>query len=323
MDSTSLIVIGMLNTDIFAHVSHFPRPNDPVYGGRLQIGPGGKPGNIARMAGLLMPANSVAMIGRTVKDSYNLWKEPVDGLEAAGVNTDYIKILDDAQTDKLPSVALGGVDKDGNNLFFVLPGVSEDFSIEDIDDARPIFESAANNSGFLALTLECPLVTTIRAVDIAGELGIKVAFDPGGITEDTDITKILKANPYIVKPNEFEAEHITGIKVTDFNSASEAADRLKELGAQNVLITHGENGAYLFGGEASEHIPIPDVEGGEQRDATGCGDQALATLCAHLQAGKTLQVAAKAAVLAGTLQFYKAGCQPLTREELGYNGDHD
>jgi ribokinase len=317
MEQTSLVVIGMLNTDIIAAgLEAFPRPNDPVYGGKLTIGPGGKPGNIARMAGTLVPAGTVAVIGKTAEDAYGLWRQPMDGLRMAGVNTDFVVVLKPGETTEMPSVALVAVDQQGNNMCFVVPGISQQFDEADIDAAAPLFEAAAKNSGIFALTLECPLPTARHAVAKAKSLGLRVALDPGGLVPGMDITDLLREQPYAVKPNEFEAKMITGVEITGLETAAQAAEKLKQLGAQNVLITHGEHGGYLFGDGAPVHIPVPAVPAGEAKDATGYGDQSMATFCVYLQAGKPLQVAAEAAILAGTLQFHKLGCQPITQAEL-------
>lgn len=312
-----MIVIGALNTDIIASgVPEWPHPNGTVYGGRLIIGPGGKSRNIAAMAGVLSVPGTVAMIGRTAQDSYGLWKSPVDALKAAGVNINHVKILKPEETDKFPAVALLAVNEHGDNQCYVLPGVSDDFSESDIDEAHGIFESTAQNQGIFALTLECPTKTAKHAIDKANGLGIRIVLDPGGVVAGQDMSSLLKAKPFLLKPNEHEARIMTGIEVTDFESARQAADKLRGLGAGNVLLTHGEHGAYLFTDQGSAHIPIPDITAGEVKDVTGCGDQAMAALCAYLQAGKTLEEAAKVAVLAGTLQFYKSGIQPITKQEL-------
>jgi ribokinase len=317
MDDISLIVIGALNTDIICDgLDQFPRPNDPVYGGNLVIGPGGKPGNIASMAGWLAPAGTVAIISKTVQDVHGLWQHPVTGLKKAGVNTEFVTVLKNTETTRQPSVALVAVDKQGNNMCFVMPGISQDFNEEDIDKATHLFEAVAKNKGILALTLECPLLTTRHAIAKAKALGIRVALDPGGVVEGVDITDLIHEQPYILKPNEFEAKIITGITVTDFETAKQAAGKLKQLGAQNVLITHGEQGAYLFGDDTPMHIPIPDIQADDPKDVTGCGDQSMATLCINLLANKSLKEAAEAAVVAGTLQYHRLGIQPITKEEL-------
>lgn len=312
------IVIGSLNTDLVATgIKQFPKPGEHVYGKELRIGPGGKSRNIADMLANLAANGSVAMVGRTVKDPYGLWKLPMDALAKVGVNTDYVNVLDYEAANKLPGIALIPVDQDGNNQIFVLPGVSDDFSVADIDAATTLFETVGTNKGTLVLTLECPLETATCAVQQANRHGLKVMFDPGGIEADTDLSELIKAGIYLIKPNEHEAKMLTGIEVTDLESARQAAEKLQERGVENVLITAGAKGAYLFSQSIQVHIPIPEVNASNEKDETGCGDQTMAALCAFLQDGKSVQAAAELAILAGTLQFHKAGIQPVKKEELG------
>lgn len=313
------IVIGSLNTDLVATgIRQFPKPGEHVYGKELLIGAGGKSRNIADMIAHLSPVDSVAMIGRTVKDPYGLWQAPVDALHKVGVNTDYVNILDYAEAQKLPGIALIPVDEQGNNQIFVLPGISDDFSVADVDKATELFEQVGKNNGALILTLECPLPTAVHAVELANAHGLKVLFDPGGIETDSDIAELIKAGIYLIKPNEHEAKILTGVDVTDFETAKQAAIKLHEQGIENVLITASVNGAYLFMKETEKHIPIPEVATtSNEKDETGCGDQTMAALCAFVQQGKTLQEATELAIFAGTLQFHRAGIKPVEREDLG------
>lgn len=311
------IVIGSLNTDLVATgVEQFPKLGEHVYGKELLIGPGGKSRNIADMIAYLSPKDSVTMVGRTVNDPYGLWKAPIDALVKAGVNTDFVHVTDYKENHKLPGIALIPVDQNGNNQIFVLPGVSDDFSTSDIDDASSLFEEVGKNGGMLVLTLECPLDTALHAVKLADEYGLKVLFDPGGITENADLTELIKAGIYLIKPNEHEARILTGVEVKDFETAKQAASKLHEKGIENVLITAGVNGAYLFSRDTEMHIPIPEVAATGERDETGCGDQTMAALCAFLQEGKNIKEATELAILAGTLQFHRSGIQPLKKGEL-------
>jgi len=311
------IVIGSLNTDLVAvGITRFPKPGEHVRGKELLIGPGGKSRNIADMIAHLSEPSTIAMVGRTVKDSYGLWKVPMDSLANIGVNTDYVVVEDYEKSKKLPGIALIPVDEHGNNQIFVLPGVSDDFSPADIDTAEHLFALVGANHGTLVLTLECPLDTAIHALKQAKTHGLRVMFDPGGIDANTDLTELLEGDVYLIKPNEHEARILTGIEVRDFASAKQAAEKLHEKGIKNALITHGVNGAYLSGPDVQLHIPIPIVEKGSEKDETGCGDQTMATLCACLQDGKSLAEAAKLAVLAGTLQFNRSGIQPINLQDL-------
>lgn len=312
------IVIGSLNTDLVATgIKQFPKPGEHVYGKELLIGPGGKSRNIADMIAHLAPKNTVAMVGRTVKDPYGLWRQPMEALEKVGVNTNYVHVLEYEEVKKLPGIALIPVDQHGNNQIFVLPGVSDDFSTDDIDAAEELFKTVATNGGVLVLTLECPIETAVYAVQLANKQGLKVMFDPGGIEDDTDLSKLISAGVYFIKPNEHEAKTLTGVEVTDFDSAKQAAEKLQDQGVVNVLITAGVDGAYLFTSDAQSHIPVPAVDARNEKDETGCGDQTMAALCALLQDGRTMKEAAELAVLAGTLQFHKTGIQPVTKQDLG------
>ncbi|HJQ08407.1 MAG TPA: PfkB family carbohydrate kinase [Candidatus Saccharimonadales bacterium] len=311
------IVIGSLNTDLVAvGVQRFPKPGEHVYGKELRIGPGGKSRNIADMIAHLAPAGSVAMVGRTVRDPYGLWQQPMDALRESGVNTDYVHVLDFNEAKKLPGIALIPVDEQGNNQIFVLPGISDDFSVQDVDSATPLFETAGKNQGALVLTLECPLQTAIHAVKKADEHGLKVLFDPGGIEPNDNVNELLQAGIYLIKPNEHEAKILTGVDVLDFESAQKAAKKLQETGIKHVLITVGGNGAYLFNETAQQHLKSQLSQINGDKDETGCGDQTMAALCAFIQEGKSFEEAAQLAVLAGTLQFHKLGIQPVTKEEI-------
>jgi len=316
-DGIQSIVIGSLNTDLVATgIKQFPKPGEHVYGKELLIGPGGKSRNIADMLANLTPKGSVAMVGRTVRDPYGLWQQPIDALEKVGVNTDYVNVLDYETVKKLPGIALIPVDQQGNNQIFVLPGVSDDFNVDDIDAATELFKKVAANDGILVLTLECPLDTAIYAVKQANKHGLKVMFDPGGIEAGNDLSELIAAGIHLIKPNEHEAKMLTGVEVTDFETARQAAKYLQEQGIANVLITAGVSGAYLFSGNTEAQIPIQSVKTTDEKDETGCGDQTMAALCAFIQEGKPLDEAAQLAILAGTLQFHKSGIKPVQLAEL-------
>ena len=315
------IVIGSLNTDLVATgVKQFPKPGEHVYGKQLLIGPGGKSRNIADMLAHLAPSDSVAMVGRTVKDPYGLWRAPLDALETVGVNTDYVNVLEYEAVNKLPGIALIPVNEQGQNQIFVLPGISDDFSVADIDAAADLFKAVGANNGALVLTLECPLDTAVHAVKQANSNGLKVMLDPGGIEHGTDLSELLSAGIYLIKPNEHEAKMLTDVDVTDLASATEAASKLHELGIDTVLITHGANGAYLCTADEQLHLPIPQASDTGEKDETGCGDQTMAALCAFLQENKPIKDAAELAILAGTLQFHKSGIKPVAMSELTSNG---
>ncbi len=312
----SIIVPGGLNTDIIAYnIDTLLKKGELSYGGILKIGPGGKSRNIAQMAAQFLGKSRVAMIGITVRDPYGFWRVPLKALEKAGVNTDYVKINAFNKRDpQFPGVALIPVDRNGNNQIYVLPGINEQLSKEHIKRAQKLFKNAKER--VLILSMEIPKEAALCAIEMARENNIKIILDPGGINALDDIDDLLDKRIFLLKPNEHEAEIITGIAIKNFHRAKKAAEKLLQRGIGNILITHGDRGAYLFNNSVEEHIPVPRIPEGDIRDETGCGDQTTATLAALLTEGYDLITASRFAVKAGTLQYHRVGIEPVQRGEI-------
>lgn len=316
-DQVKAVFIGGLNTDIIATgVSTLLQSGELTRSGKLVIGPGGKSRNMAQMMAVYCGRDIVAMVGRTSKDPYNLWQVPCDALKKAGVITDYIKVMDMGETGEFPGVALIPVNRKGENEIYCIPGINDDFCPADIDDAAPLFKSAAKNDGILAMSLELPLETAVYATKMAIALGLKVVVDPGGIEKGIDYAPLLKNAIYLLKPNEHEAEILTGIAVKDMASAGRAAEIFFAMGIQNVCVTHGSKGAYLFTGRNKIHLPASQKPEAGQCDQTGCGDQTMAVLCSEIISGRDLTDACRIAMIAGALQYSRIGIQPVTRAEV-------
>jgi len=76
-----IIVPGGLNTDIVGlGVEKLLAPGELTLGGKLKIGPGGKARNMAQMGAVYLGDGTVAMIGRSSKDPFGLWKIPMQSL---------------------------------------------------------------------------------------------------------------------------------------------------------------------------------------------------------------------------------------------------
>lgn len=317
MPNAKVIVIGGLNTDIIGlGVPELIGPGELTLGGELIIGPGGKSRNIAQMIAAYLGKNTVAMIGRTCLDPYGIWQPPIKALQQAGVNTNFVKQLDFAETKKFPGIALIPVDKQGKNQIYVLPGVNDDFCPQDIDEATELFAEVGKNNGVLALSLELPLATAIYGIKLANKNNIKVILDPGGIDKNVNYQELLKQKIFLLKPNEHEAKILTGIEVSNFHSAQSAAEILLARNIENVMITHGAHGAYLFNHNLAEHITIPKLKDAKTKDETGCGDQAAAIVAAEIAKGNDVLSAAKTAINIATLQFQRIGIKPICMSEL-------
>ncbi|GKT28905.1 Ribokinase/fructokinase like protein, partial [Aduncisulcus paluster] len=101
----------------------------------------------------------------------------------------------------------------------------------------------------LLMQLESPLETIELAAKEARAAGTKVILNPAPARALPDS---LLANLDIITPNETEAELLTGVKVESEEDAAMAACVLHGKGVEKVLITLGEQGAFLSRAEGKK-----------------------------------------------------------------------
>jgi 1-phosphofructokinase len=114
----------------------------------------------------------------------------------------------------------------------------------------------------------------------------------------------LEGRPYLVKINDWElAEFVTG-PVDGPQRLLAAAERLRERGAANVIVTRGAEPALaLHDGEPSWLVP-PRFERGARE---GCGDTMMGALAAELALGHPWERAVVMATAAGAVNFLRHG----------------
>lgn len=84
----------------------------------------------------------------------------------------------------------------------------------------------------------------------------------------------LKYNPFLIKPNKEELEECLGIKVESIDDLRNGMKRLQELGALNVLVSLGEDGAMLIDDQGNEYgLAAPSIN---VVNSVGAGDSMLA-----------------------------------------------
>lgn len=317
LDGLAFIVAGGLNTDIIASgVPALVGPGELALGGTLQVRAGGKSRNIANLLAAYLGGDRVAMLGRTCRDAFGLWKPPMAALHAAGVDTSHVTVVDAAHAGAFPGVALIPVTSSGRNQIYVVPGANADFSPSDVDAADALFARVGRACGTLVVSLEMPMPTVLHAMAVARVHGLRVALDPGGIDETTDVEALLAHPPDVLKPNEHEAARLTGIAVCDDASARQAAAALRARGVPRVLVTRGASDAWCAEGDVVTRVVVPTVPRDSGGDETGCGDQTMAVLCAELFLGRGFPEACHLAVMAGALQFTHVGVTPLSRADV-------
>lgn len=293
---TNILVVGSLNTDLVVRAPRFPQPGETISGEDLQVIPGGKGANQA-VAAARHGAN-VVMLGRVGKDDFGDFL--LENLQANHVDSSLVQ-RDDAST----GTAIIVVDADGQNSIVLSPGANGKVSPLDVENA------SFSTLSLLLLQLEIPTPTVLSAAKRAKEYGVRVILNPAPAKE---LPEELIALPDFIVPNETELSLLSGLPVTDIPSAETAARKLRERGAQNVIVTLGSKGALLVTGEEVTHVGAFQVE---VVDTTAAGDAFIGGFASVLDSS-SLAEAVRYGCACGALATTKFGAQPSlpTKEEV-------
>lgn len=120
---------------------------------------------------------------------------------------------------------------------------------------------------------------------------LKIFFDPSARIlkiKKSLLKKIFKLNP-ILHLNQKEAFELTGL-----DSVPKAAEALCKITKNDVIMTTGKNGSYIFEKEKMAGKKIPGVKA-KVVNTIGCGDAHLGVCVARLKKGKSLEDAVLAA----------------------------
>ncbi len=291
MNSSKILVIGSSNTDMVIKTKNFPVPGETILGGKFLMNPGGKGANQAVAASRL--GGMVTFVGKIGDDIFG--KQAVQQLEDEGINVDFVAV------DPLnPSgVAMITVDHKGENSIVVAPGSNGTLSPSDFDKAM----SELDDSEYVLMQLETPIPTVEYIAKMAAVRRKKVILNPAPAAKLSD--ELLK-NIYAITPNETEAELLTGIKVTNEQSALSAARILNDKGVEIVIITMGAAGVFLLENGTPELIAAPKVDA---VDTTAAGDTFNGALVVALTEGKTIQESIAFANKAASISVTRIGAQ--------------
>ncbi len=143
--------------------------------------------------------------------------------------------------------------------------------------------------------------------------GVQVVLD----SEGQPLRLGTEAEPYLVSPNQREAEHVVGQELDEEEDFLMALDALAELGARNVHITL-ESGCYALLREDRQvrryKALAPSVEA---VSVVGAGDVLLAQFIAAQLAGKSPEEALRLAVAAGAASTLEVGAGVFDPRDAG------
>lgn len=291
--NAKVVVVGSLNMDLVARAQRLPRAGETLPGESFFTVPGGKGANqavaVARLGG------SVAMIGNVGDDDYGRQLHRalyVEGIDCQGVST---------CPGVSSGVALITVDAASQNCIVIIPGANGLLTPRSVQRFDALLQAAE----VIICQLEVPAETVAWTLARGHELGKQVILNPAPATGPLSADWF--AHIDYLTPNESEAEALTGMAVTDQESARRAGERLLQLGAGKVIITLGAQGALRITAQGHQHYPASVVQ---PLDTTAAGDTFVggfaAGLVRGLEEGEAIVFGQRAAALSVT----RAGAQP-------------
>lgn len=278
--------------DMVVRTKRAPEAGETLFGQDFALSPGGKGANQAVAAARL--GAKVAMIGSVGQDAFG--NELLDILRKEHIDIEHL-----AQSAAYATgVASIVVDGEGENRIIVVPGANLELGAEDIQ----ALESVIAGAEMLVMQLETDLAMCEEAASIAGRHHIPVILNPAPARELS--REMLHYVTYLT-PNETEAGILSGIEVSDMDSAEQAARILLRKGVQNVIITLGSKGALIVNESGSEHVPGFPVK---VVDTVAAGDSFNGALAYQLTCGKPLAEAVRFANSVGALAVGRQGAIP-------------
>lgn len=126
------------------------------------------------------------------------------------------------------------------------------------------------------------------------------------------LKNVLKYKPFMVKPNHHELGEIFGVEIKALEDIEKYAKKLQEMGAKNVLVSRGKDGAALIDEFGKVHT-IGNVPG-KIISSVGCGDSMVAGFVAGYAKEKDYAYALKLGSACGNATAFSSGL--ATKNEI-------
>lgn len=296
-----IVCVGSANVDMTAVAPHLPIGGETVMGTELRVGPGGK------------GSNQITAAHRAGAEVVFLTKIGDDGLSGVltehyrrdGIDTRFVQVVPGATT----SGAVIEIDgATAQNRIIVVSTLLESITREEVLRAEAEFASA----DVVLVQYETSVESILAAKELAKKYGKTFVVNPAPFRE---MPEGFYDGVDLITPNETEAGYLTGIEITDDESAKTAAKKLIAMGVRTAVITLGRRGAMCYDGKEAlfvDEIPVKPVE------TTGAGDTFNGGLVTALSEGRSLADAMRFANCAATISVTRAGAATSApvREEI-------
>jgi len=294
-----IFILGSFNVDIVAKLERFPQPGETLHSLGTSIGAGGKGANQAYAAA--KAGANVTFMTKIGKDQFSHFAK--EHLAGTGIDN---TIIVESDTSPTGNALIYVCEPTGENMIAVHSGANTCITQEEILHA----EQHIVGANLFLTQLENNIDAIKQSMVIARNHGVKVVLNPAPYHENTPE---LLAFVDVITPNETEASLMTGIEVTDLNSAKQAAKKINQMGVETVVITRGSQGVLLYENERfMEVAAIKCVV----TDTTGAGDAFNGALVAQLVKGETLLDAGRYANAYASLAVEREGAANMPDASL-------
>ncbi len=251
-----ITIMGSFVADLAFRTEELATWGQTIMGTEFHLGPGGKGSNQAVAAARL--GGKVAFITRLGRDAFGELARSTYRQE--GIDAEFCFEALDCATGASSIVVHAA---SGENAIVVVPGSGFRLTVEDVDCAARRIEQSA----LFVTQLEVPVPVVEHGLELARGFGVPTIFNPAPAVE---LPQRLYALCDYLTPNESEAAALLGQSVRGVEEAEEAADAFLAKGVRNVVITLGEQGAFVKNACVTRHVPAFDA--GPVLETTGAGD---------------------------------------------------
>lgn len=297
-DAKHVVVVGGSNMDIVGRTPTLQAGDSAQ--GKIGLSAGGVGRNIAEaLAKLDVPVKLLSAVGA---DANGDWLLKI--CRQAGVDVSAMHV-DPAHATSIYMAMLG----DDGDLAYAINamGITETLSPSYLNQHQATLKHAK----FLVIdaNLSEESLTALSTMAVAPMIA-----DPVSAVKATKLNCLLP-KLFGIKPNRLEAQILTGIEVTDLDSAVAAVDFFLKAGVSQVVLTLGEAGVVAAADGAIYHFEMPKVA---VVNATGAGDVFTAAWVSGLHRGLPFNRCMKRAMLAAYMNLMSAETihQALCTEQL-------
>lgn len=158
----------------------------------------------------------------------------------------------------------------------------------------------------------CKGISNAEAVEFLKRiknLGAKLIVDCNSFT----IEELTEISPYLIKPNEQEISQLLGCEVKTDDEAFVAAQRLCNLGIENVIVSLGSKGFVFCSKNSKLRIKVPEIM---PISTIGAGDSLIAGFIAGISNDRNMVETLKLAAAFGTAACLTEGTNPPRRSDI-------